>query len=756
MVRGLTHVIDMRRDDFVVGISDFKSTNEKKRFVVDGTALAYFVLRGVEGDKHSKWTSSLGGNYEVYKDRLINFFELFKNLEIELRVSLPLPSGTPSGSEDMNPLWSKKAEEKLSKIRLINILSDDPKNNRSFPEIIPPFLYQLIILYVKENVSDFVKVVFTCNNLTRYNAISVVEDGYDAVISDNSDYLIFSNVNYIPIDSIHISVEDDKCKCVLYNSKIVCQAIGLEKEEHLFQLSVILGNYYTESFWDKKYNAYQLFKIKQNPKYPQNLLEGLVKVFNDETFESIEKDSRIIPLLEEDADFKSAFEASVKHYSTKEPLLKESESEIRKAVDELLIPAMSVSISQGKELWYDPVVDDYEKEFTTTDYCSKIRSFICSLLTKEPVTEYVPRGLTLETKQVEIESSFPQYLDIRGEKNTKKELSYYRFCHALFPEMPKPASDPINNKSDPVKEPFRSMVLALRYILSICYTDMIQEEYRLKKDDPDFDHWNGLKVVGAPPLDPFEIKSILYSVVLNHQLGDLGYKDVRPAHRMIQVQSMYQNTLLHLHWLQQVLGLGYTLDQFTGCYFNGNLFANIYIDSGDPTRFAPRLFTQDVSEVIDQCNTLYEYVLSPFPKELMTKFASVPRCIKFEKQDESALPVIEVHASKFAALASSDDEDGAAEPVTKTVNAPTPIIALPAQQKKKKEAVNEDEGFDFLMEEAAKNEGVERKETVVSKPKKSKPTHKRVEQIVQNQRNYSTRDDKLTAKMQMKQRGYDR
>ena len=70
-------------------------------------------------------------------------------------------------------------------------------------------------------------MIYTRNNVNRFCAKFVIDGEADAIIAQNSDYLIFNNVKYIPIDSFYHD-ENDNLMCDYFTTEKICEILQLE------------------------------------------------------------------------------------------------------------------------------------------------------------------------------------------------------------------------------------------------------------------------------------------------------------------------------------------------------------------------------------------------------------------------------------------------------------------------------------------------------------------------------------------------
>lgn len=768
MVRGLTVGITHSQVDqpIEITIEDMKYKGPNPKVIIDGVSLAYHVV-SPSGTPQNNF--ALGGNYKLYSKKALEFIATLQTAGFSIVIVFPFADGTPTKApkELSEARWLKKATDKLHRIqRLRNVVEKGAVKN--LMEVLPP----MIIPEIAETATSHdIEVIYTRNNVTRFCAKYVAEGKADAVIAQNSDYLVFKDVNYIMIDSIHINT-DKKLAFDYLNIEIAAKLLQLNDPEKMFELSVLLGNVYTEPFVVSKYNIPTLLHLKLNSKYQDTLVVNLVEFLNGEEFESVLTTSPTKETIAADDEFKKAIEDSRLFYDINEPLEEEGASDFADKATKGEVPDWTPSIAEGGDFWYEPIVDDYVNPIKTSKITEPLRKIMYAILKRQDVVEHIPGAETIETVEVKAEEGFPDYAKLQSLKKRKGgqqkiKDAYNNIAHCCFPIEYK------MKKDDPIlalDEPIQTCAYALRYLISQCFTNnqiprtMLQEETAPQS-------LKDAKVVGAPPLDIFEIKSLaITSIVLCLNLGSKFSGPVlKPKLRRMKVSALYQTTIQHLLWLQQLMGIK-SQNSKPHRLFDGDIFSAIYDASGDVQSEKFALFFEDPEKVMKLESTLLKQfmdaVLYQFPAELFDAFNSVPRSFNYSNvEDTTDEPVkeVEVVKSSFSVLLDdSDDEDGAAAPAAPVISTPPPPPP-PAkkQQPKKNNKKKQDDDDDmeaFLLAQAQKNSDAPKAAPKVSsKPQPKKKTYVRKVHgsLNQNMTKDFAKESKGEVKRQLKQQGFD-
>lgn len=758
MVRGLTVGIYHNKSELKpeIKVSQIVKKEENPKFVIDGQSLAYNILQSK--DKDHSWDFANGGDYEIYQEKMASFFKVLTSFKAECVIVFPLPEGTGPVTENSAAKWAQKAADKMRRVnRVRQLLEKAGSSSRNLLDVLPPFM----VTEIADTAAKLkVPVIYTRNNVSQFIAKMVSSGEADAVIGLNSDYVIFPGVCYIPIDSFY-SNEQDELLCDYMSTSIVSNIIQLTDEKKLVDLSVLLGNDFTEPFVTSKYNIYTLLRIKPNPKYPAALVEGIVEFLNSEEYAGLEETAPFKDIIANDADFKKAIDESRKFFSIEGGLAAEGDSLVRKEVEKSKLPTWAVSIAEGGDFWYDPIVDDYKHEVQTTQVTLPIRKIIYGILERKEVIEHIPTQEEVVEKKVTAEEGIPDLKQLHKMKADKLEKVFYNIAHANFPNPPDHKKDPLAKLEEPVK----TVGLALRYLIAQCYTD---NQTPFTKTPAENKEYKDAGIIGAPPVDYFELRALAAQALCLMLLKVEQYEApaFKPNLRRIHVAALYQEIMAHMLWLQQFFGQ--KSDKIKPHrFYDGQIFAAAYDAEGliGSEKFAPYWAEPEAVVKLEdkRLEPFLKAVLYPFPADLFKTFESVPRSIPTAAFEESkpVVSTIKAGTSAFAGLMDDDEEeDVAIELPPAPVVAPPPPPAAAPKKKEAKPVMDEDEEMAFLLAAAAqkKTSDAPKPKAAAPAPKKNKnkgPARRRVEKVNLNEvRNFNT-ESKLDAKLQLKQQGFD-
>lgn len=738
-------------------VADIEKAEQDPKFIIDGQSLAYYIL--TPKDKDHSWEFANGGDYNTYATKMAEFFGRLMNFNAKSTIVLPLPDGTGPVTENSVSKWVSKAQDKIRRVsRVRQLLEKTASSSRLLLDVLPPFMLDEIAITAAKLK---IPVIYTRNNVSRFVANYLKEGKADAVIGSNSDYCIFKDVKYIPIDSFY-NDEYNIWQCYYMTAPIVCDIIGLNSVDKLIDLAILLGDDFTEKFVTSKYNIYTLLRIKPRQNNPAAIVEGIVDWLNAETYEGLENTSPMKEIIADDPEFKAAIDESRKFFLL-EDLAPEGDSEVRKLVDEGKLPLWALGISEGTDFWYEPVVDDYKHEVSTSKVTLPIRRIIYGILGRQDVIEHIPTDENVITETVKAEADLPALAQILKMKKAALEKTFYQIVHASFPQQPNFKDDPINKLPEPVK----TIALSLRFLIAQCYTENQAGYTRTPADNTKLKEAG---VIGAPPIDMFELRALAVQALCLSQFKYSEFKgqDFKPRLRRVHVTALYEIVLQHMLALQQVFGQK-TDDLKPHRFYDGQIFAAAYDAEGLITdeRFS-QYYSDEIKGKLKEIEggLLKEFldaVLYPFPAGLFDSFSAVPRSLGSAAFEEVKPQVATIVAPKsaFANLMDSDDEEEDA-PV---VAPPAPVITAPAppppaakaEEQKKKVEMDEDEEMAFLMAAAAANKGQKRevKAAPQNKNKSKGPQRRRVEKVNLNEVKNFNKESKLEAKLQTKQQGFD-
>ena len=534
----------------------------------------------------------------------------------------------------------------------------------------------------------------------------------------------------------------------------------------------MLGNPMTEPFVVNKYNIPSMLHIKLNPKYPDALVNGVVGYLNGEEFDSIFNTSPSKEMIDGDEELRKAIEESKQYFDLSVPLEDEGNGECRELTDKGSLPLWAYGIATGGDFWADVIVDDYDHPVKTEQVGFELRRLFYEILGRDKVVEHQPVGDKIVANEVQASEGFMKFNDLRkllADPKKKANLGkmFSKIAHMNFPSL-KMKTDPL----DKIGGPLVVAGLAIRFLISVCFTKNQADYTLLPEDGPE--ELKKAGVVGAPPLDFFEVQALALCVLVlctgnASKFESTGFK---PTMRRVKVSALYQSTLMHLIWLQELFGIK-SQDLRPHFVFDGEIFAAAYESRVEAEAFAA--YFKEPEAIVKLFDTKFKIyvdaIMAPFPEGLFDAFMSVPRSIAasaFEQSKPVTHEVI-VHKSAFAALMDSDSEYDDEEPAPQTapppvsIPAPAPKAAPPPpkkQQKKGKADEEEDDLEAFLIAQAAKNAQSGEKAAARPAPKaeKKKPARKHVRrQDTGGNANPQVfnRESKNELKRQLKQQIYD-
>lgn len=711
MVRGLAAGIfnSQTGGTPAIHLTEVSKKGEKLRLVFDGYQLAYHVLS--PPDKDHSWDFTGGGSYREYEDKLNIFLTTFKAVNPEFIVVFPLADGFPPNTEQSVEKWTAKELSKTKRsLRVKNLAERDGGSTRNLEQILPPLMIQFMIDFCK---NGNIEVLYTSGSVVEFVAHFIAEGHADAVVAQDTDYCVFENVPYIPLDSFH-EEEKDVWICDYLTREITADLIGLANPDRMVDLSIILGNCFTARFATDKYDTYRVLHIKNNSKYPDNLCVGAVAFVNGEQYTDLEGTTPYQEILSNDPEYKQAYIESKKFFNFNDtttggesqpatPAEEEPENIalIHQLTDRSALPLWVYGVAKGGDFWYEPILDDYDHPIKTHKITVPIRQLLFSALGRQSVVEHIPTFESVEEEIIEALPGTPG-LDQISKMDQKTLVSaVYGIIHQVFPKKQHASKDPLSK----VPEPMRTIGYALRLIVAQCYTnnqspDLIPEEAVLGEES---------KVVGPPPLDLHEVKALaLQALLVNNFKDPLSGYVPKPRMRRIKVIALYQSVLQHILWLQQVFNVIDPSIKITNL-FDSSYFSAAYDCHGDYGDEFIGLFPKPekaITLVEKQLPMYLEAILHPFPNNLFEAFESVPRSVNTATAEEYKPQVIQLKSSKskFAALRDDDDEDGEEEefvPPPKIEITPPPPPPKKQQKKKKHEEMNEEDEEAFLLQMAA-------------------------------------------------------
>jgi hypothetical protein len=759
---------------------------QNPRVIIDGISLAYHVLSPIERDHSIDFVN--GGDYHQISLRIIDYISRLQKYNFEITVVLPLQEGVPPVTPEATERLLAKQEDKLHRVmRVKTMLEKAGSLSRNLTPVLPPLVI-LELLDVLKTLQTPVKILYTINNITRFCAKYVVDGNADAVIAQNSDFLIFKGVNYIPMDSLYTD-ENKDLKFDLLNDEKTASILGLTDPSRLITLSVLLGNPFTDAIINNKYNIPNLLHIKVKPQYPDAIVNGIVQWLNSPDFESLSTTTPIAEIVGSDPAFAKTIDESNVFFDLSTPFLPETDDKygkIRALVDESKLPLWVYPVALGADSIIDPIVDDYDNDVRTLAITTLIRKILYGILGRKSVIERVPVKNSIESVEMIPDEGLPFILDLLKLSAEKRATIYHRLAHGTFPVK----LAPTNTKKKPdllekLPQPFRLAGQAIRLVIAQCFTDNQTELTKC----PDNENGNALKelgYIGAPLIDMFELKTLIGTViVLNSQktTGKFESPVIKPKLRRIRVSAYYQSALQYLIALQQCFGL-FDENSRPHRLYDGEVFAALYEAFGSLENDSfTSLFqnSEKVPDLAQRVDDMMKAILAPFDERLFDTFKDCPRSLGtlgFEEEPKTVS--IKAATSAFAGLLDSDSEDDEdyvddqndqseavqEEPKEEPKDEVKPIALPPPPPKnnnknkkgkgkgQKQEEPNEDDELAFLMAQAAANASKEGEQKIVSAKdtKKPKKVHvrKQVDGGPQGKQNF-TSESKAEMKRQLKQ-----
>lgn len=713
-------------------------------FVVDGIALAEFILN--LRNQSNNYDIMNGGNYDYYALEMVRFFKVLKSFNAQVAIVLPL-SHLYGNIND----YENEASNQVYKLALKNItkLQNEDSNTNSIKGFFPPFIFQVIA-----EVSNKLKVplIYTKNDIKRYIAKFVSVGDADAAIIMDSEYLIFPDIVAIPIDSFY-HTDQGALMCTYITRQNLCEHIGLNDPKKLVDLSIMMGNQFTNHIMNDRYNIYTLLHQPPDPTYPALLMDATVEIINDNKEFSLTTASPFSELYEGDPDFKSAVNKSYEYFDISTGIVSEGNSFVRNEAEHCRLPPWAPYVFDGNDLYLEPFYDDYSHEISPLKITVPFRKIFFAMLNRDSVIEHFLQWDGPSTRILPKDNQTQKLEEILALQDTDRYQLLYKIIHKNFPTAPDIMSDPISQ----LQEPVRTAAFTLRYLLSLCFTDN-QTPYTKTPADKQ-DYITNFSIVGAPPLDAFEFRALAAMVIIlcfvNMTIARIP--QVKPSPRKSHVATLYQTTLQHIIWLQQFLGLRKSIVE-PERLFNARIFACAYESYGiiSSENFFKYFLDKSSLEVLEKTrvNPLLRVIMYAYPGDLFTTFINCPRCLPSSLfstgQKKRVISLLTGEVEEV-----SEDEVQVKKPTNDKYLPPPPPAAPSKKKKEEKKEIDEDAEMAFLLEMAAKNEGGGPK-IVQAQPKtKNKgPAKRRVEKTDLNalkKEFEQDRDGKLEAKRQKKQ-----
>ncbi|EAY05903.1 hypothetical protein TVAG_353440 [Trichomonas vaginalis G3] len=677
-------------------------------FVIDGVALAEFILKvRNQSNNCDLWS---GGNYDLYALEIIRFFKVLKSINAKAEIVLPLSRLMGNINQFENDA-STQAQRYSSK-NIFKINADDAKNN-DIRGIYPHFIFQVI----KETANKLrIPLVYTKFDLKRYIAKIISIGDADACIISDSEYLIFPQIKAIPIDSFY-HTESGVLICSYFTDDMVARHVGLVNRQKLVELSIIMGNHFTSPLWNDRYNIYTLLHTQPDPIYPSILMVASVEKINQDYHFFIEELSPFTEIINVDPDLRTAIDKSRAYFDISDDLPSEGDSFCRHESEKGHLPPWAAIVDEGNDLWIDPCYDDYNHDVNALKITIPFREAFCSILSRESVIEHFVYGDGPNTRSVKLDQNIPSLIKVKSLDEQQRYELLYQVIHKNFPTLPLLFDDPINQ----IEEPMRTSALAIRFLLSTCFTDH-QTQYT-KITDEQMDLQKKYNIQGAPCLDFFEFKSLVAMSIccVFLDLSNVEIPNMKTSLRKSHVSALYQTTVQHVIWLQQFFDLRRSMIE-PERFWNGRLFSLIYESNGKIlNKIFGSLFDNKLLKTLDatRIQPLIKIIMYPFPGELFEAFSGCPRCLPISSfQFSNKKKEVNWKTGEFTEVEVEDTNKR-----RHIQMAPLPPPVSRKESPKKRQEIDEDEEIAFLQEMAKKNKGgpkiVEAKKTNTNKTKEN-------------------------------------
>ena len=727
MVRGLSDGIynSISGKSPEVEMSKIPHQGKNLSFVIDGISLCYLIVTNKDPD-HG-WEYASGGDYELYAKRMINFFKVLKSANAHCLIVFPLADGTPPVSDALVTKWTNSANETIRRINRTRQFIEKDYPAKNLLEVLPQFIIDLVV----ETAGKLrIPVVYTRHNVVRFVARFVASGEADAVIGQDTDYILFRGVKYIPIDSIYHNDSGVLC-CDYIDSTFVKDAVGLNEEKYLFDLSCLLGNACTEHITDK-YNMYVILHCKPDPEDPTLLIDTIVDFLNKDTFQgSLELTNPFKDIISSDQEFKKAIDEAREFYDISADFPKEGDSFARIEVEKGRLPLWSVALDEGSDMWIPPIMDDYREPVSTIAITRPYRQIMYGILGRRIVIEHFATQSKIVSKEIYAEEDMPLIEDLRKMKPEALSVAFYKIAHQTFPKPPEYETDPLIKFEEPVK----TVGYALRYIVAQCFTRNSSVYTRTPSDNVEFrEH----KIISAPPIDYFELKALAAQALILMMINIDTYKapEFLPKMRRVHVAALYQSVMAHMIWLQMFFGQKSTSISPLRL-FNGQIFAACYNVRGE---IGSQNFLNFFSEP-EKIKTLeskrltpfIKAILFPFPNTLFQVFEGSPRSVSISIYEANRVAPKTRIAFVPHINDDSEEEDIYIDDVPSVPKGNSGPPPPPSESKKKQKKVenseDEDEQYAFLLAAASTNSAPRPVQVLQTQKKNKGPARRRVEKV---------------------------
>ncbi|EAY01434.1 hypothetical protein TVAG_490220 [Trichomonas vaginalis G3] len=712
--------------------------------IIDGVALAEYIIRNQ--NESNNYDIMNGGNYDLYALEMIRYFKILKSFNAQVEIALPLSRLIGNINQYETTVSNQIAKNALKNIQKINAEQSEYNDIKG---IFPHFIFQLI----SETANKLkVPVIYTKYDVKRFIAKIVAVGDADACIVGDSDYLIFPAISVIPIYSFYQN-DQGELMCTYLTNDTVAEHIGLSNKDKLIELSIIMGNLFTAQIMNDKYNIYTLLHSPPDPSYPALLMEAAVETINGEEEFSVDTFQPFSDIMIGDPEFKAAVDKTREYFDISGDLPSEGDSAIRIDTEKGKYPPWAPLVDEENDLWLEIFYDVYSHDVNTLKTMIPFRKAYFALLNRDTVTEHFIQNDGPSTRSIQWEQTVPVITETLFANEPDKYKILYQVVHKYFPAAPSIPDDPLNK----IEEPIRTPALAIRFLLSTCFTDIQTPFTKTPQEKSDLQR--DFNIQGAPCLDCFEFKALCSLAVCCSflDLSNVKIPMTKPSPRKSHVSALYQSAVQHIVWLQQLLGLKKQLYE-PERFFNGRLFSFIYDCGGNITNgnFSS-CFGKELTKTLDieRVQPLIKCIMYAFPSEIFSAFQSVPRCLPVSSfQGTIKKRTIDLKTGEVKEIEIEVTDEKQSQPTNAPAPPVAPTLAPKKNKQKKKQGIDEEAEMAFLMEMAAKNEGGPKIVEAKKQTKPKAPPRRRVEKVDLNQlkQDFDQRKDgKLEAKRQLKQ-----
>jgi hypothetical protein len=168
-------------------------------------------------------------------------------------------------------------------------------------------------------------------------------------------------------------------------------------------------------------------------------------------------------LLEGDPEFSDAIDAAERFFDFETPFREEGAHSVHQLARTGELPHWAPSVFEGGDFWGEPVVDDYFHPVLASKMTAKLRAVFYAILGRHsPVFEHRAVG----PAEVAPAVGFPLLERLHCTRKEESMGIFLNVMHANFPGFGTPQNDLVTE----LPEPLFTVALALRFIVSVCFT----------------------------------------------------------------------------------------------------------------------------------------------------------------------------------------------------------------------------------------------------------------------------------------------